>query len=130
MSRSVSRTVPASARRAGRAVVVVSVCPAMMSPGSPSVTRASVAPRARKRTGCDDFSAGGSGRKSHDDFRKRIVMITHGDDRGMPDLTARLGAGGGQNSEAGCGRFSVGGGPGAALPTVDAPEQMAVGPGG
>ena len=47
MSRWLSRTVPASARRAGRAVVMVScagACAVMMIPAFPAVTTASVAP--------------------------------------------------------------------------------------
>ena len=62
--RRASRTVPASARRAGRAagVVVVSVmmswaCPVMRSSAFPAVTAASDAPRGHICTGCDDCYA-------------------------------------------------------------------------
>ncbi len=58
MSRWDSRTVPASARRAGRAVVMVSfACAVMTIPAFPAVTAASIASRVRKNTGCDDCSA-------------------------------------------------------------------------
>ena len=85
MSRWLSRTVPASARRAGRAVVMVScacACAVMTIPAFPAVTAASVAPCACKNTRCDDFSAGdrrGTGMRG---IRKRIVMITVCDSSG------------------------------------------------
>ena len=80
MSRWLSRTVPASARRAGRAVVMVScacaACAVMVIPAFPAVTAASVAPRVRKNTRCDDFSAGDRRAAGPRAVRKRIVMIT------------------------------------------------------
>ena len=79
MSRWLSRTVPASARRAGRAVVMVpdpDACAVMLIPAFPAVTTASVASRVQKNTRCDDFPPGAGVAAGPRHRRKRIVMIT------------------------------------------------------
>jgi hypothetical protein len=100
MSRWDSRTVPASARRAGRAAagVVVSVavswaCALMLVPAFPAVTAASNAPRGHIRTGCDDCSAAAKTLPGRADGVKKTVInrVRTVADGGVPPGCRRLG---------------------------------------
>src|SRR5712691_10751232 len=137
MSRWDSRTVPASARRAGRdeaaggmvswayAGMVISAFPARnRRPRLPHVLNDAL-----------DVTIVPPGpppgvRPGHD--RKRTVTITFRDSR--PDEAragcSGAGAGPGQGRELGGGGLGVGGGPGAPLPAAGTPQAVAVGPDG